>query len=579
MSGTDPKPQPEPESDPLVGIVLGGYQVGKLIASGGMGLVYEARHELIGRRVAVKVLRPEVASGAGWSDRFLAEARALSAIKHKNIVEIVNFGLTPDGRQYMMTEFLEGEALDAVIAREAPLEPHRALTLVDEVLSGLSAAHKAGVIHRDLKPSNVFLLTQSNGERSVKVLDFGLSRQDPVVLAGSAAEPADRSNQKTSLLAGTPAYVAPEQALGRRVEAAADLYCTGVMLFELLTGRLPFVADTIPELVRKHVNEPAPRVSEFVSGLSPALDDFVAQLLEKQPAKRLESAELARRTLQRLMRDLRESATQQRPNPLMDVATQPTAESLSPVSPALAPVVPPTTTPTDLPDPREAITSRLPKSSLEERILPRRSRGLLIGAVAGAAFIVGGVIVASRSAATQPEAASKSSIPLAAVTEVPLPPPSAPAAAPVDAAADSDLVGSLSPRPSKPAEETKRLGPNSGPTAAKVPQATKRPAAKSASADRQEVGALGAQVDAAKPVQEDAAACVPDERWRRGQFDAIAEVEKKRKAAFAELADPVAALQHLRGLVTELNAAVAAAQTGEQCAGAKRAISRFARGE
>src|SRR6185503_3581446 len=149
------------DPDPLIGQRLGDFVVEQPMAAGGMGVVYRAKHPLIGRLAAIKVLKPEFATDREQTDRFLKEAQALSAIKHRGIVEIIGFGNTPDGRQYMTTEFLDGESLEAVIAREAHMPALRVLGLVDEILHALSAAHKSQVVHRDLKPSNVFLAVQS----------------------------------------------------------------------------------------------------------------------------------------------------------------------------------------------------------------------------------------------------------------------------------------------------------------------------------------------------------------------------------------------------------------------------------
>ncbi len=234
----------------------------------------------------------------------------------------------------MATEFLDGESLEKVISREAPMTPMRVLGLIDEVLNALSAAHKSQVVHRDLKPSNVFLATQSTGERIVKVLDFGLAKQSPVTLAdvqdGALVA-------KASLVAGTPEYIAPEQARGFAATPRTDLYCVGVMMFEMLSGSLPFRADTIIEMLKKHVYELPPRLSSRVSNLAPALDELVMQLLEKDPDKRPPSAEIVRQTVQRIMRQLQQESTVQRPNPLQQMRVVPapfrTAESEAPTPP------------------------------------------------------------------------------------------------------------------------------------------------------------------------------------------------------------------------------------------------------
>jgi serine/threonine-protein kinase len=306
-----------PVEDPLLGQRLGDFVVESQLAAGGMGVVYRAKHPLIGRLAAIKVLKPEYAADAEQTGRFLKEAQALSAIKHKGIIEIIGFGNTPDGRQYMTTEFLDGESLEAVIHREAPMAPLRALGLADEILNALSAAHKSQVVHRDLKPSNVFISVQSTGERIVKLLDFGLAKQNPVTLAEVAEGPqAKASLAKASLVAGTPEYIAPEQARGFAPTPRTDLYCLGVMMYEMLSGTLPFKADSVVAMLKKHVYESAPPLSGRVSNLPDALYDLVGEMLDKDPEKRPASAEIARQVVTRLTRQLQSDATVQKPNPI-----------------------------------------------------------------------------------------------------------------------------------------------------------------------------------------------------------------------------------------------------------------------
>lgn len=329
-----------PTVDPLIGVELGGFRVTRLLAAGGMGLVYEAVHDAIGRRAAVKVLKPEVARDDEWTRRFLSEARTLGALKHRNLIEILNFGKTPDGREFLMMEFLEGESLEGLIHREAPLPPALALHLIDQVLNGLAEAHKKGIVHRDLKPSNVHLLREHNGERLVKVLDFGLAKQEPISLvSGKASEKPVGGG--ASLVAGTPEYIAPEQAQGKAVDAAADLYSLGVMLFEMLTGQLPFSTEGgLTALLLRHINDPPPAVSSLVDGLPDGLEAFVDSLLRKDPAARPRSADEARGTVQRLLKQLAREATgvglrALPPEPVVPArsAYEPTVRSIRPTTP------------------------------------------------------------------------------------------------------------------------------------------------------------------------------------------------------------------------------------------------------
>ena len=298
---TLPLATPAGSKDSLVGTRLNGFVITAPISVGGMGVVYEARHPLIGKRAAVKVIRPEFCNNADLSARFLREARAVSAVKHRNVVEILDFGALPDGAQYMMMEFLEGDTLAQVIARDAPLQPCDALQICEEILSALSAAHQEGVVHRDLKPANIVLMKQSSGELIVKVLDFGLARH-----LDTAPEPTTRESlhmlslEKSSLLAGTPEYISPEQASGEQVGAQGDLYCLGVILYEMLSGRLPFTATSPWELMQQHRLVTPPPLSAVGPGIPGAVCDFVMKLLKKDPAERPLGAKEAGRTVAQL---------------------------------------------------------------------------------------------------------------------------------------------------------------------------------------------------------------------------------------------------------------------------------------
>ncbi|WP_434346361.1 serine/threonine-protein kinase [Myxococcus virescens] len=288
------------QRDPLIGLKLGEYELRSRIGVGGMGLVYEGIQPLIGKRVAVKVLRPELAHSTEQVERLLAEARAVNAIRHRGIIDIFGFGQVPDGRQYIVMEYLEGQALDAVLTEKNRLPVQEALALLDEVLAALAAAHGAGVVHRDLKPSNIFLVQQPDGSRYVKVLDFGLAKR--------GQGPTGRTAQtRTDMVVGTPEYMAPEQARGQEVGPMTDLYALGVVTFEIVTGRLPFVGSSPVDLLMKHVEARPPRPSEFVSDLPPALDAFILQMLTKDPETRPNSADALRQQLHKLRRTLRAS--------------------------------------------------------------------------------------------------------------------------------------------------------------------------------------------------------------------------------------------------------------------------------
>ncbi|MDP1827787.1 MAG: serine/threonine-protein kinase [Archangium sp.] len=280
--------------DPLIGVPVSGYRIERLIGEGGMALVYQARHEVIDRRFAIKVLRPEVAADELLAKNFLREAQTLSALRHPNIVDIVGFGPLPDGRQAMVMEFLEGQSLEQEMAK-GRLTFDRALLVADQALKALEAAHSVEVIHRDLKPANVFLAHGSGGVEVVKLLDFGLSRQQPARMGARGATP----QQARSMVAGTPEYVAPEQALGGAPDKSSDLYSFGVMLFEMLTGRLPFepgplALDRVSELLLAHANQKAPSPEAVGAALPHEVSVLLRELLEKQGSARPADASVVR---------------------------------------------------------------------------------------------------------------------------------------------------------------------------------------------------------------------------------------------------------------------------------------------
>ncbi|QRK12223.1 protein kinase [Archangium violaceum] len=377
--------------DPLTGLKIGEYELRQRIGVGGMGLVYEGIQPLIGKRVAVKVLRPELAAAEEQVARLLAEARAVNAIRHRGIVDIFGFGQVPDGRQYIIMEYLEGVALDAYLAEKGKLPVAEVLDILDEVLSALGAAHGAGVVHRDLKPSNIFLVKQPDGSRYVKLLDFGLAKM---------GLPTGRTAQtRTDMVVGTPEYMAPEQARGQPVGPMTDLYALGVVAFEMVTGRLPFTGTSPVDLLMKHVDARPPRPSDFVPSLPAALDAFILQMLTKDPESRPGSAEQLRRQLQRLRDTL---------------ATQPPA----PIAPPTKPTVPEpavSVRPEVQPAPENATSAPTPRSTEavkpEPRSEPPRARGAdssprrLVPMGLGALALValgGGIVFALRGPASTP---------------------------------------------------------------------------------------------------------------------------------------------------------------------------------
>lgn len=328
-------PAPPSVDDPLLGQTVGGYLVEETLGKGGMGLVYRARHPVINRNFAIKVLRPELASDVVSSGNFVREAQMLSSLKHPSIIDIVGFGSMSDGRQYMVMEFLVGRTLHRELADDGRLETERALRLSDEILDALSAAHSVDVVHRDLKPSNVFLGTVSGGREVVKLLDFGLAQQQAAALRCLVDE------DGASLIEGTPAYIAPEQVNGDPATKQSDLYSFGVMLFELLTGSVPFkvnrgldLSKRDLDLMERHVSEVAPTIHSVAPELRfpDGLAEIVADLLSKNPDHRPSSADIVRKRLAKVRRGMQADETQSRPS-LSAVGAKPTVGTRRPSQP------------------------------------------------------------------------------------------------------------------------------------------------------------------------------------------------------------------------------------------------------
>ncbi len=282
-----------PRVDPLIGTMVGDYQVIEPVGEGGMGVVYRGVQPVIKKRVAIKVLKPQVAGDEQQVRRLIAEAESVNAIGHRGIIDIFGLGTLPDGRPYVVMEFLEGDPLDLWMQHQpggrVPLLT--ALELLLEVCAPLSAAHRANVIHRDLKPSNVFVCRQADGTRFLKILDFGLAKR-AVGLDGNTKQTSQ------SVVSGTPDYMAPEQARGLSISPRSDLYALGVMAFELFTGRVPFVGATPMDVMVAHVGTPPPSPSSLEPSLPPELEALVLRLLAKAPEDRPQTVEEVRNALE-----------------------------------------------------------------------------------------------------------------------------------------------------------------------------------------------------------------------------------------------------------------------------------------
>ncbi len=281
-----PAPPPRRTFEALAaGELVGEYRIEGRIGEGGMGVVFAAVHPVIGKRAAIKVLRHELAQDPMAVARFIAEARVVNQIGHPNIVDIFAFGQLPDGNHYFVMEWLNGATLRDHIGR-GPLGVAASCAIVRALARALEAAHDKGVVHRDLKPDNVVLVEIPGEPMQVKLLDFGIAK---------LAETEIRVERTASgAMIGTPQYIAPEQAKGHAVDHRADIYALGGVLFEMLTGRPPFLADNAMEMIAKHLMEPPPHPAAFAADVPADLDAIVVAMLAKEPRGRPSLADLVR---------------------------------------------------------------------------------------------------------------------------------------------------------------------------------------------------------------------------------------------------------------------------------------------
>jgi serine/threonine protein kinase len=273
----------EHEEDPLLGTTLpGGYSIQELVGIGGMGRVYRAEQRALGRTVAVKIIHPHLIHDDSASARFITEARATSRLNHPNSVGVIDFGRN-GGQLYLVMEFLRGRDLERVVYHEGLLAIPRLVDVMCQVLAALSEAHHLDIIHRDIKPENIVLEPTRSGGDFVKVVDFGLAKM----------RQATTSITTPGLVCGTPDYMAPEQGRGDAIDARSDLYTCGVILFQMLTGRLPFEADNPTQVVLMHLSKPPqdPAAVAPDRGIPPILSEITLKALAKNPDDRFQSAD------------------------------------------------------------------------------------------------------------------------------------------------------------------------------------------------------------------------------------------------------------------------------------------------
>ncbi|MEO8878618.1 MAG: serine/threonine-protein kinase, partial [Polyangiaceae bacterium] len=268
------------DADPLVGqIIAGTYRILRVVGEGGMGKVYEAQHLRLGhRKVAVKVLHPEYARDRDVVSRFQREAESASAITHSNVLEVYDVDTTADGRPFLVSEFLEGEELGDHLDRVGKVEINQSVRIVRQVCGALVAAHEKGIVHRDMKPENVFMIAR-DGMAHVKVIDFGISK------SGTG----ETHLTRTGMIIGTPAYMAPEQARGDKVDVRADVYATGALLYTMLTGHRPFESDDPTATLTLVLTEEPRRPRELQEHIPEGLELIVQRAMAKNPADRYQT--------------------------------------------------------------------------------------------------------------------------------------------------------------------------------------------------------------------------------------------------------------------------------------------------
>jgi serine/threonine-protein kinase len=293
-----------PKGEALTGATIDEkYLIEHRIGTGGMGSVYCATRLMIGDKVAIKILHPEQVADSQAVERFRREAQAAARLKHPNAVTLYDFGVSQDGLIYLVMEMVEGENLRSLIQKQGPLAPAAAAEIINQVCAALDEAHAQGIIHRDLKPDNIVVWFVTNGLR-IKVLDFGIARmRDVSISAGNLTQ--------TGAVMGTPHYMSPEQCMGAEIDSRSDIYSLGIVLYEMLSGQVPFRSTASTAVAIQHVTQEPPPLRSINLSISPAVEAVVMRALQKRPEDRPQTAGALAQELRESVSGVSSSGAQQ----------------------------------------------------------------------------------------------------------------------------------------------------------------------------------------------------------------------------------------------------------------------------